>query len=263
LCNDAGADEQAQSGGNSMQISAEPLDCWGGAVPAAVLHLAAGESEPPNGEIHRGHTPARDRVTEVGVVYLVCDEPSLRASLYWLLTSAGYSVEVCAHSDEMLDGADAFENACLLLDLRSSTANGVALLDRLGRRPIFPPVILMTGYDEPLAVIRTFSSSPTAAPSRPFDIGLLERVEGAIAESRRARERDRERTELAGRLGQLTTHEREMLDVILAAGAAAEPASGRGIKVIATAAQRARLLKKLGVPSWSRLAHLVIEIEEG
>jgi len=203
-------------------------------------------------------------VEPAAAVVVVCDDPSLRASMLWLLSSAGYEVEACSHSDAVLDGDDLFDNACLLLDLRSSPAKGVALLDRLGRRAAFPPVILMTGYDEPLAVVRGLAGSG-AAQSHSFDLGLLERVESAISAGMRARDRSRELAGLSHCLAQLSAEERLLLDEILANGedSSRKSKSEGGGEAGAAPTPRARLLEKLGLRSWSRLAHLLLELEEG
>jgi two-component system response regulator FixJ len=246
----------------------QPVAPWQIGRPTGGVRRSAGEGDGPSGggsgRYHADRTSedrSRDRGVHAGVVYLICDDPSLRASLLWLLASAGYDVETCSHSDAAFEGEESFDNACLLLDLRSSPAEGVALLDRLGRHATFPPVILMTGYDEPLAVIRG-GVSGGCGQSRAFDLGLLEKVEGAIMAGRRARDRARALAGLKRRLAQLNAAERRLLDEILEEGDEVSRGSDVGGGAGATATRRSRLLRKLGLRSWSRLAHLILELQE-
>lgn len=248
-----------------MQTSSEAVGLWRRDIALPALCLLIGSGDPPGrggggGRVssprHRQRSSRRPR-SDTPVIYLVCEDASLRASLFWLLTSNGYAVETCAHSDSGLE-EESFENACLLLDLRSSPGRGVGLLDRLSRRRLFPPIVLMTGYDEPMAVIRS-SPSCSSEAGQPFDIGLLRRIDAALAAGRRAHERERTRADLARRLEHLTIREKRALEAILAAPPELAAVPGER----ASAPRREQLLKKLRVRSWAHLARLALQLEEG
>ena len=79
------------------------------------------------------------------VVHVVDDEEAVRASLAFLLTSAGFAVRVHESATAFLAVAGQIHNGCLITDLRMPDMDGVELLRRLRDNDTMLPAIVITG----------------------------------------------------------------------------------------------------------------------
>lgn len=238
---------------------------WGGDPAPAMGILAVGE---PPGD---GGIPASSRgrrsyagVSIGGVVYLVCSDANLRSSLLWLFSAAGYQVEVCGHADAAIDFDDEKQNACVVMDVGASPAQGVALLERLAASRGLPPVVLLTGYAEPLVAVGALSE-PTGRESegRPFDIRLLERVGVMMADCDRRRALRRAAAAFAVTLPGLPPRLRRIIDAFVAGQPDDVVAAELRTRKQTLQAERARLLRELGIDSRADLLRVLLELEGG
>lgn len=82
---------------------------------------------------------------EKRIAYLVDDDQAVRTSVQLLLESEGIEVHSYASGDVLLRGAAPDEHSCLIIDVDMPGISGVDLLDRLRRRGIDNPAIMITG----------------------------------------------------------------------------------------------------------------------
>ena len=77
----------------------------------------------------------------------------MRGSLRMLIRSVGLQAKACASAQEFLDGYDATQAGCLLLDVRMPGMSGLELQQVLNQRGATIPVVFITGHgDVPMAV---------------------------------------------------------------------------------------------------------------
>ncbi len=79
-------------------------------------------------------------------IFLVDDDPTFRASLYWLLEAEGMTVEDFPSAEAFLARFDDTVTGCLLLDVRMTGMSGLDLQERLrDRRANLPGDGLLPG----------------------------------------------------------------------------------------------------------------------
>ena len=82
-------------------------------------------------------------VTDLPIIAIVDDDPSIRGSLHRLVQSAGYAVETFASGREFLEWLPNGRAACLVLDIQMKEMSGFEVQERLA-----VPVVFITSYDD-------------------------------------------------------------------------------------------------------------------
>ncbi len=85
------------------------------------------------------------RTEQAPVVAIVDDDASVRQSMLRLIRSFGYSAEAFGSGDEFLRSPTAAETACLLLDVRMPSMDGLEVQRRLAEKDAEVPVVFITG----------------------------------------------------------------------------------------------------------------------
>lgn len=106
-------------------------------------------------------------------VFVIDDDPAMRSSLRWLLESEGLAVETYSTGEDFLDACDPERVGCLVLDVRMPGMGGLGVQSELAARGIPWPVIVITGYADPLTETRAREAGVHAFLKKPFDDELL------------------------------------------------------------------------------------------
>ena len=77
-------------------------------------------------------------------IFLVDDDPAVRASLAFSLELEGFLIETFSCAEELVAKSDLPEIGCLVLDYRLPGMDGLSLLKALRRRGVGLPAILIT-----------------------------------------------------------------------------------------------------------------------
>src|SRR6266699_515465 len=93
------------------------------------------------------------RPAEAPTVFVVDDDPSVRASIQGLLRSASLRSESFGTAEEFLRSTRSEGPSCLVLDVRLPGVNGLDFQRQLADAGIRIPVIFITGHgDIPMSV---------------------------------------------------------------------------------------------------------------
>ena len=157
----------------------------------------------------RSEAPAKS------VVHVVEADLKVRRSICWILRAEGYDVRDFSSGEEFLSSLDMTSPSCLLVNLQLRGMSGVALLEELSRRHFQMPVILLSGYGEPMAAIEAFRSGAFDVVGEGFDVAVIERVRSALASDARRRWRMSVREGVRGLLSTLSERESQILDLIV------------------------------------------------
>lgn len=84
------------------------------------------------------------------VIIVVDDDASERQAIGRLLGATGFKVELFETAEELLSAGTVTEAACLICDVHLPRLSGFALYEQLRHSGAMPPVIFITGSDEPL-----------------------------------------------------------------------------------------------------------------
>jgi len=79
-----------------------------------------------------------------GPVLVVDDDAAVRHSLKFVLELEGLDVRLYEGGEDLLAAGDLPANGCLVVDYRMPAMDGVELMDRLRRRRVSLPAILIT-----------------------------------------------------------------------------------------------------------------------
>jgi two-component system, LuxR family, response regulator FixJ len=125
-------------------------------------------------------------------IYVVDDDDAVRDSLKMLLESYQLTVRDFGSVPEFLNGLDAVDNSCLVLDLHLPAMGGFDVMKTLARRGIRLPVIVITGGGDAQTRARALEAGAMAFLEKPVDdqalMGAITsalRGDGAAAPGRR------------------------------------------------------------------------------
>jgi len=195
-------------------------------------------------------------------VYIVDDDPDMRDSLHWLMTTVGLRAEVFESAVSFLAGFTPGGPGCLVFDVRMPGTSGLDLYEDLVARGEGMPVIFITAFADVPMAIRAMRTGAIEFVEKPFNRqALLDRVQRAIKDDAERRRLQAEREAVRHRFRALTDKEREVLDLIKDGRPNKAISAALGITPRAVEMRRAGLMKKLNARSLAELLRLTIELE--
>lgn len=190
-------------------------------------------------------------------VYVVDDDPSVRAGLSRLLQSMGLTVKTFASAREFLEQAVSEEPGCLIVDLRMPAMNGLELQEQLMTRNLNLPVIFLTGYGTVPASVRAMKRGAVDFLEKPVDDQvLLDAIYQALEKDRENRRNQAEVKSIQDRLKSLTPREYEVFTLITTGLLNKQVAYELGTAEKTIKVHRARIMEKMHCESLAQLVRL-------
>ena len=150
-------------------------------------------------------------------VFVVDDDQAIRSTLHFVISSAGFNVELHANANEFLAACDPEKAGCLLVDVRMPEMSGLDLQRELQVRDIRLPVIVLSGHGDVPMASRALKQGAFDFLEKPFDNEvLLDRIRQAFVLDLETRRRHILHRQIGERLAQLSPDEREVLEAVLA-----------------------------------------------
>ena len=106
-------------------------------------------------------------------IYIVDDDRDVRASLSFMLATAGRNCRTFSGAREFLDALDDLAPGCALVDIRMPEIDGMQLLAELARRECKWPVVMMTGHGEISLAVQAMRLGAIDFLEKPFEEELL------------------------------------------------------------------------------------------
>ena len=190
-------------------------------------------------------------------VYVVDDDPSVRAGLSRLLQSMGLTVKTFASAQEFLEQAVSGEPGCLIVDLRMPAMNGLELQEQLMTRNLNLPVIFLTGYGTVPASVRAMKRGAVDFLEKPVDDQvLLDAIYQALEKDRENSHHQAEVKSIQDRLKSLTPREYEVFTLITTGLLNKQVAYELGTAEKTIKVHRARIMEKMHCESLAQLVRL-------
>jgi FixJ family two-component response regulator len=190
-------------------------------------------------------------------VYVVDDDASVRDALGLLLGIRGYRSAMFASGEAFLQAWRPAWSGCLVVDIRMSGMDGLALQARLLELGCTLPVIVVTGHGDVNLARTAFKARAVDFLEKPFDDArLMEAIDDALARGHAARATEAQESESAKLLASLTPREREVMDMVAAGRHNRDIGPALGISVRTVEVHKARLMAKLGVDNVADLVRL-------
>ncbi len=115
-------------------------------------------------------------------IAIVDDESGFRRALVRLLKAHGLDAVPFATGEALLAGVATSDFDCILLDLHMPGVSGFDVLESLRARPNTPPVIVVTGHDDPDCARRAFELAAFDCQRKPVRASdLIDAIRRACA----------------------------------------------------------------------------------
>jgi FixJ family two-component response regulator len=191
------------------------------------------------------------------VVFVIDDDPSMRAALEDLVGSVGLGVRPFASTEEFLASKRPDAPGCLVLDVRLPGMSGLTFQKELARVGVDLPVIFITGHGDIPMSVRAMKAGAVEFLSKPFhDQDLLDAIHAAI-------ERDRERrreavlvAELRERYATLTERERQIMRLVAIGRANKQIAAELNLSEMTVKVHRGQVMRKMQAGSLPELVRI-------
>jgi RNA polymerase sigma factor (sigma-70 family) len=180
------------------------------------------------------------------VVFVVDDDPSVRSSLKFLLSTVGLEVESFDSADSFLHNKPPDAPSCLVLDVRLPGLSGLDFQRELAARKIRIPIVFLTGHGDIPMSVRAIKAGAVEFLTKPFrDQDLLDAVRIALERDRVRREQEKDVMILQRRFDSLTAREQEVISMVVSGMLNKQIADQLGTAESTVKVQRSRAMEKM------------------
>ena len=198
-----------------------------------------------------------------GHIYLIDDDPSIRRSLAFSLSSLRYSIQSFENPASFLRDALPISPAVILLDIRMPEVSGLSLQDELIRQGRTTPIIFISGESQPSEIIEALKKGAVDFLLKPFGLqALVQAIDLALEKDKSGLNQRIKIKKAQERFSNLTEKEREICFWMIKGYGNKEIANLNGTAASTVKLHRSRVLEKMGCTSLSELLELVMDGEQ-
>jgi FixJ family two-component response regulator len=191
------------------------------------------------------------------MVFVVDDDPLIRASIQGLLKSASLQSESFETAEQFLKRGRWDGPSCLILDIALPGMSGLDFQAQLQNAGLQIPIIFVTGHGDIPMTVKAMKLGATEFLTKPFnDQELLDAVQQALASDCVHRKEQSEISKLHARFDMLTPRERQVMKLVVAGMLNKQIASELGTSEITIKVHRARIMQKMQAGSLAELVKM-------
>jgi len=190
-------------------------------------------------------------------IFVVDDDEPVRKALGNLLESVGFEVQVFGSTEQFRRAELPDKPSCLILDVRFPGANGLDFQQSLHQAGIHVPIIFITAHGDVPMASRALRAGAVEFLMKPFPKDeLLGAINQALERDRVRRSQDEELSALQSRFRELTSREREVLELVASGLTNKEIGKQLGISEVTTKMHRGQVMRKMNATSLAELVRM-------
>ena len=202
-------------------------------------------------------------VEERAVVFVIDDDPSMRAALEDLVSTVGLEVRAFAAPQEFLRSKRPDAPGCLVLDVRLPGMSGLAFQQALAKEGLALPVIFITGHGDIPMSVRAMKAGAVEFLSKPFhDQDLLDAIHAAIERDRKRRREAIGLADLRERFATLTERERQIMTLVVIGRPNKQIAAELTLSEMTVKVHRGQVMRKMHARSLPDLVRMADRLSE-
>jgi len=201
------------------------------------------------------------KVPDEPIVFVVDDDPSMRATLTDIMRSVDIEVQAFKSPQELLKSKLPDAPGCLVLDVRLPGRSGLDLHRSLVESGIQLPVVFITGHGDVPMSVRAMKAGAVDFLIKPFrDQDLLDAVHVAIERDRSRRQHASRMAVLQERYRALNDRERDVMMLVVQGRLNKQIAAELGLAEVTVKVHRSQLMQKMGASSLPELVRMADQL---
>ncbi len=191
------------------------------------------------------------------VVFVIDDDPGVRASLQSLLRSIGLKVETFNSAAEFVVNKIPSVPSCLVLDVRLPGVGGLDFQAELAKQNIRIPIIFITGHGDIPMTVRAMKAGAVEFLPKPFrEQDMLDAVRAGLARDRARLEDEKAISQLQTNYQSLTAREQQVMALVTSGLMNKQIAGEIGVSEVTVKVHRGNAMRKMGARSLAELVRM-------